>query len=142
MTQGRSPAIAGWLGGSSEGARRDFAKDKGIARVFALALLLACAALFFPVASANGNSMASEARYEGVATCAGSTCHGRAEGNGAVVRQDEISTWQSPSSQSGAHSRAYAVLAGRRGQQIADSLGLGKATQAPACLGCHATYAA
>mgnify|MGYP001796569543 CR=1 FL=1 len=141
MTQGRSPAIAGWLGGSSEGARRDFAKDKGIARVFALALLLACAALFFPVASANGNSMASEARYEGVATCAGSTCHGRAEGNGAVVRQDEISTWQSPSSQSGAHSRAYAVLAGRRGQQIADSLGLGPATQAADCLGCHATFA-
>ncbi|MDY7099032.1 MAG: multiheme c-type cytochrome [Pseudomonadota bacterium] len=85
--------------------------------------------------------MQSGARYEGVATCAGSTCHGRAEGNGAVVRQDEISTWQEPSSQSGAHSRAFAVLAGRRGQQIADSLGLGRATQAPACLGCHATYA-
>ncbi|MEM6858586.1 MAG: multiheme c-type cytochrome [Pseudomonadota bacterium] len=85
--------------------------------------------------------MASDARYEGVATCAGSTCHGRAEGNGPVVRQDEISTWQEPSSQSGAHSRAYAVLAGRRGQQIADSLGLGPATQAPDCLGCHATFA-
>ena len=79
-------------------------------------------------------------RYEGVATCAGSTCHGRAEGNGAVVRQDEIATWQEPSSASGAHSRAYAVLAGRRGRQIADSLGIGPATSSPACLGCHATY--
>ncbi|MEO0463448.1 MAG: multiheme c-type cytochrome [Pseudomonadota bacterium] len=85
--------------------------------------------------------MSGNARFEGVASCAGSTCHGRAEGNGAVVRQDEIATWQEPSSQSGAHSRAYAVLAGRRGQQIADSLGLGRATEAPACLGCHATFA-
>ena len=98
-------------------------------------------ALLYPLASANSNSMSSSARYEGVATCAGSTCHGRAEGNGPVVRQDEIATWQEPSSQAGAHSRAYAVLAGRRGQQIADSLGLGAATQAPACLGCHATFA-
>jgi len=98
-------------------------------------------ALVYPGTSANSNSMSSTARYEGVATCAGSTCHGRAEGNGAVVRQDEIATWQEPSSQSGAHSRAYAVLAGKRGQQIANSLGLGPATQAPACLGCHATYA-
>jgi hypothetical protein len=106
----------------------------------AACLVLVLAAVF-PAGSANSNSMASGARYEGVATCAGSTCHGRAEGNGAVVRQDEISTWQNPASQSGAHSRAYAVLAGRRGQQIADSLGLGPATQAADCLGCHATFA-
>lgn len=88
----------------------------------------------YPAATAIGNGT-----FEGVASCAGSTCHGRAEGNGAVVRQDEIATWQEPSSQSGAHSRAYAVLAGRRGQQIAASLGLGNATSAPECLGCHAT---
>lgn len=94
-----------------------------------------CLLLAVPATIANGNTT-----YEGVASCAGSTCHGRAEGNGAVVRQDEIATWQEPSSPSGAHSRAYAVLAGKRGQQIASSLGLGKATQAPACLGCHATY--
>lgn len=91
---------------------------------------------FFPASQASGN-----ARYEGVATCAGSTCHGRAEGNGAVVRQDEIATWQEPSAPSGAHSRAYAALAGRRGLQIAASLGLGAATSAPACLGCHTTFA-
>lgn len=97
--------------------------------------VLALAALY-PASGAIGNPT-----FEGVASCAGSTCHGRAEGNGAVVRQDEIATWQEPSSPSGAHSRAYAVLAGRRGQQIAASLGLGAATQAPACLGCHATYA-
>lgn len=99
------------------------------------ALLALGLAAIYPASGAIGNS------FEGVASCAGSTCHGRAEGNGAVVRQDEIATWQEPSSSSGAHSRAYAVLAGRRGQQIAASLGLGPATQAPACLGCHSTYA-
>ena len=91
-------------------------------------------------ASAPGNAQGGGARYEGVATCAGSTCHGRAEGNGEMVRQDEIATWQEPSSASGAHSRAYAALASPRGRQIAASLGLGAATSAPACLGCHATY--
>ena len=79
-------------------------------------------------------------RYVGVATCAGSTCHGRAEGNGAVVRQDEIATWQEPSSVSGSHSRALAVLDSLRGRQIAATLGLGEASSEPACLGCHATF--
>ena len=97
--------------------------------------VLALAALY-PASGAIGNGS-----FEGVASCAGSTCHGRAEGNGAVVRQDEIATWQEPSSASGAHSRAYAVLGGRRGQQIAASLNLGDAQKAPACLGCHSTNA-
>ena len=108
------------------------ARRRGIVRV---AAVMALAALY-PASGAIGNGT-----FEGVASCAGSTCHGRAEGNGAVVRQDEIATWQEPSSPSGAHSRAYAVLGGRRGQQIAASLGLGNAQQAPACLGCHSTYA-
>lgn len=103
-----------------------------LAALFGALMLIA----LLPSSQASGNS-----RYEGVATCAGSTCHGRAEGNGAVVRQDEIATWQEPSSASGAHSRAYAALAGERGRQIAASLGLGPATAAPACLGCHATFA-
>jgi hypothetical protein len=77
--------------------------------------------------------------YEGVASCSGSTCHGRAEGNGAVVRQDELAHWQDPSSPGGAHSRSYDALASARGMRIAAALGLGAATSAPACLGCHAT---
>lgn len=103
---------------------------------------LALAALLFSDAltPAEAQAQGGSGRYEGVATCAGSTCHGRAEGNGEVVRQDEIATWQEPSSPSGAHSRAYAVLGSPRGRQIAASLGLGAATSAPACLGCHATY--
>jgi hypothetical protein len=78
-------------------------------------------------------------RFEGVASCAGSTCHGRAEGNGAVVRQDELRLWQEPSSRSGAHSRTYAGLISPRGERIATTLGLGTPGSAPACLGCHAT---
>ncbi len=80
-------------------------------------------------------------RYEGVASCAGSTCHGRVEGNGAVVRQDELRLWQEPSQRSGAHSRAYQALLSPRGQRIASTLGLGGAGSAAACLGCHATPA-
>ena len=79
--------------------------------------------------------------YQGVASCAGSTCHGRNEGDGKVVRQDELRIWQEPSSKAGAHSRALAVLATERGQRIATALGLGKATSAEACLGCHSTFA-
>ncbi|WP_442896944.1 multiheme c-type cytochrome [Erythrobacter sp.] len=106
-------------------------RQSAILRIVAAVGLVAA----YPAATASGN-----ATFEGVASCAGSTCHGRAEGNGAIVRQDEIATWQEPSSASGAHSRAYAVLTGRRGQQITRTLGLGDATRAEECLGCHATY--
>ena len=74
-------------------------------------------------------------RFEGVASCAGSTCHGRNEGDGKIVCQDELRTWQEPSSKSGAHSRAFNVLASRRGQRIASALDLGKATSAFGRLG-------
>lgn len=75
----------------------------------------------------------------GVASCAGSTCHGRMEGDGKVVRQDELMRWQEPSTPGGAHSRAFAVLGGARSRQIAATLGLGDPASAPACLGCHST---
>ena len=102
-----------------------------------LAALLAFATL---AGLAAGAAIAA-GRYEGVASCAGSTCHGRAEGNGAVVRQDELRLWQEPSSRGGAHSRTYAALVSPRGQRIASTLGLGAAGSASACLGCHATPA-
>ncbi|MGX7951570.1 multiheme c-type cytochrome [Tsuneonella sp. HG249] len=90
---------------------------------------------------AAGAAYAAGGQYMGVASCAGSTCHGRAEGNGAVVRQDEIATWQEPSSSTGAHSRAYAVLSSLRGRQIGATLGI-EATSSGECLQCHATPAA
>ena len=79
--------------------------------------------------------------YVGVASCAGSTCHGRSEPNGKIVRQDELMLWQSPSSHAGAHSRAWRVLAEPRAKAIAARLGIGEASSAAMCLGCHATDA-
>lgn len=105
-----------------------------------LPVVLAAYLLADNIGPAGAQAANNAGRYEGVATCAGSTCHGRAEGNGEVVRQDEIASWQEPSSATGAHSRAYAALASPRGKKIAANLGLGPATSAPACLGCHATY--
>lgn len=107
------------------------------AGTLALAVLtLAVLAALTPFGSALA---ATTVQFEGVATCAGSTCHGRMEGNGAVVRQDELMRWQEPSTQGGAHSRAFSVLSSARAQGIARTLGLGDATSAPACLGCHST---
>ncbi|MCW3837389.1 cytochrome c family protein [Sphingomonas canadensis] len=106
------------------------------------ALALAAAILFAAVSAAIGAASAgapAAAGFEGVASCAGTTCHGRMEADGAVVRQDELMRWQEPSSPGGAHSRAFAVLSSRRGKQIAATLGLGDPSAAPACLGCHAT---
>lgn len=122
--------------GSSTGrtlARRIHARPAWLRTLFVVALLLAGLA-HFSAADATG-------RVEGVASCAGSTCHGRAEGDGKVVRQDELMRWQEPSSRGGAHSLAFSALSSNRGQRIAASLGLGAATAAPACLGCHATPA-
>ena len=107
----------------------------GAAALFALILLLRpvdAQALQPAVSVAPGN-------YVGVATCGGSTCHGRSQGDGPHVRQDEIMLWQDPATPAGAHSRAYAVLREPRARAIAERLGLGEATGAPACLGCHAT---
>ena len=127
----------------ARGARAALPAQRGkLLRLLPMLAILVAGAL----ALATGLAPTSEVqaqdayRYTGVASCAGSTCHGRSEGNGAVVRQDEIATWQSPSGVSGAHSRAYAVLGSRRGRQIAASLGLGDPQSAESCLGCHATY--
>jgi hypothetical protein len=104
----------------------------------AAALLLALAVFLSPA----GAQQNSGAHYVGVATCSGSTCHGRSEANGVVVRQDELRLWQDPSSPAGAHSRAWRVLTEPRARAIAARLGIGEAASAPMCLGCHATPAA
>ena len=75
--------------------------------------------------------------HEGVATCNGSNCHGRPVSSGLVVRQNELVSWQDPSSKTGAHSRAWRALTEPRGQAIAGRMGIGPAQHAAACLGCH-----
>lgn len=93
-------------------------------------------------ASAATESAASRAVHEGVASCAGSSCHSRQVESGVTVRQNELITWQDPSSQAGAHSRAWRVLTEPRAQAIARKMGIGPAQQAKECLGCHADPAA
>ncbi len=119
------------------GGRRNIAIGLGaLALLAGLTLLL----LFRPVTAAavvvQGQSSAS---YVGVASCGGTTCHGRSEADGPVVRQDEILLWQDPSSAAGAHSRAWAVLGEPRSRAIAQRLGIGDPASAEMCLGCHAT---
>ena len=116
--------------------RRKMWRGRDALRLFALLAVLVMALWLH---SSSAAAVGQGGRYEGVASCAGSTCHGRTEGDGKVVRQDELRIWQEPSDQSGAHSRAFAALGSARGQRIAATLGLGSAAAAPACLGCHAT---
>jgi Cytochrome c554 and c-prime len=105
----------------------------------AASLLLALAVFLPPVGAAE--QAAAAGHYIGVASCAGSTCHGRSEADGRIVRQDELRLWQDPSSPAGAHSRAWSVLTEPRSKAIATRLGIGEAASAPMCLGCHATPA-
>ena len=106
--------------------------------VVALALLIA-AILTHPTAafSIAPAPPAPAGGATGVASCAGSTCHGREEPTGAVVRLDEIRIWQDESSPAGAHSRAWRVLGDARARSIAARLGIGDPQSAPMCTGCH-----
>ncbi|WP_439533907.1 multiheme c-type cytochrome [Polymorphobacter sp.] len=77
------------------------------------------------------------AMHLGVASCGSSTCHGRQEATGPRVRQNELMTWQDPASLTGAHARAWSVLAGARGQAIARRLGIGNPQASAECIACH-----
>ena len=109
-----------------------------------LALLLAAAmlvaSLLVAAPAARSNTVISGAHL-GVASCAGSTCHGRMAGDGVVVRQDEIARWQEPSTQGGAHSRAFAILSSARSLTIGRNLGISDPSTSSTCLGCHSSAA-
>ena len=117
-------------------------------RIIALAgLCLMLALLAVGIGQYGGQSAAQaalpgDATHLGVASCSGSTCHGRSEADGKIVRQDEILRWQEASSPTGTHSRTLAILSEPRSQQIAKRLGIGSAAAAPMCLGCHSENAA
>lgn len=106
---------------------------------------LAALAAVFGVALGTGNANDATAAaaqstantHVGVASCGGSTCHGRQEADGVIVRQDEILQWQDPATQSGAHSRAYAVLGEARALRIAREMGISNPAGEAMCLGCH-----
>jgi hypothetical protein len=101
--------------------------------------LFAFLLLFF---AATAQAADAPGTHEGVATCGGSTCHGRLAPTGKDVRQNELITWQDTTSAAGAHSQAWQVLNRARAQKIAQRLGLGPAQDAKDCLGCHGEPAA
>lgn len=104
-----------------------------------LCLGLAIVAILIAFGSTPSTAQpADSATHMGVASCSGSTCHGRQEGDGAVVRQDEIKLWQEESTAGGTHSRALRLISGPRGRDIAARLGIGDPTASKTCLGCHA----
>lgn len=152
LKQNKQGCIADYFGTASAMAGRtgEAVQMKFIAQIrwdwrllsaFSLCVSMALLALALGTSPANtpaNAALPNDAMHLGVASCAGSTCHGRSEPDGKIVRQDEIMRWQEPSSPTGAHSRAYAILSGERSQAIARRLGLGSATSAPMCLGCHA----
>ena len=101
------------------------------ARWFAAALALV---------SGVGSGLASAtplAVHEGVASCGGTTCHGRQEATGPRVRQNELLTWANPASVTGAHARAWSVLKAPRAQAIGARLGIDDVAQSRECLACH-----
>lgn len=135
-TNGHRQLGSAELGGKVSG-RLSFVCGVLGAAVLGVALLFLAMTGTAEQAVASSSSAATGNVHVGVASCAGSTCHGRSEPTGKVVRQDEILHWQNASSKTGAHSRAYAALASARGQAIAAKIGIGPATSAGECIGCH-----
>ncbi|WP_324749824.1 multiheme c-type cytochrome [Sphingomonas sp. LY54] len=120
-------------------------RTRNSAIMFLATALLCALAMAFVLRPGPATATAQAQRggsLVGVASCGGTTCHGRSEADGKIVRQDELMIWQDEASPSGAHSRAWRVLAEPRSRAIAQRLGIGEATSAPMCLGCHATPAA
>ncbi|ODU21038.1 MAG: hypothetical protein ABS87_08170 [Sphingomonas sp. SCN 67-18] len=118
-----------------------------MATAIAASLCLAMAGLALAFALLQGGAPAvaaqsTEAIHMGVASCSGSTCHGRQEADGRVVRQDELMRWQEESTPGGAHSRAFRTLTEPRSRAIAARLGIGDPASAAMCLGCHSDPAA
>ena len=116
------------------------AKASRVVGALAVALAVALSATgLFAVRAANAAPESASTRgvHEGVASCAGSTCHSRQVDSGINVRQNELITWQDPSSVAGVHSRAWRVLTEPRSQAIARKMGIGPAQNAKQCLGCH-----
>lgn len=76
-----------------------------------------------------------EGQHLGVASCAGSTCHGAtAPVAGTNVQLNEYVTWVRRDK----HAKAYEILLSEESRRIARNLGIGEAHTAKMCLDCHA----
>ena len=100
-----------------------------------LLVRLAAALLLLLTADAFAAEDMTGDKHLGVASCAGSTCHGSTRPFvDSRIRQDEYFIWQ----RKDAHARAYNTLRSTRSQAIARKLGLADAASATRCLACHA----
>lgn len=90
-------------------------------------------ALMLALGSAHAATGKGEAKHEGVASCAGGTCHGATAPLGDHgIRQDEYFIWQKQD----VHGKAYLALAGEKSRQIGLRMGLDP-LRASSCLSCH-----
>jgi len=114
-----------------------------LSAVVGMAVLALSAAGPNPAWSQTPNSQtpqtsARDGIHLGVASCAGSTCHGAIERlKGSSVPQNEYITW----TRRDKHAKAYSVLFDERSKRIARNLGLPDAHTAQICLDCHADNA-
>lgn len=101
--------------------------------------LLVVAQAIFAVVAVNAAPLPSDAKHLGVASCAGSTCHGAVKPIGKYeIRQDEYFIWQ----RKDAHAQAHKLLLEGRSDRISRNLGWGKAAEADGCLVCHTDHIA
>ncbi len=76
-------------------------------------------------------------RYEGVGTCASSSCHGSVKTKlSSFINQNEYQIWFNHD----AHSLAYKDLFSSDSKKIAEHLGISNPEKDSLCLSCHATY--
>ena len=99
------------------------------------------AAALGAASSVHADDPSNHATHLGVASCAGSNCHGALMPlKNTSVGQDEYEIWSQEADEHriDKHHRAYAVLLGDLGARIARNLGLPDAATAKECLDCHA----
>ena len=125
---------------------RIFGWKRGFQSSLTLSLSLACSVALaqsapsvVPLHSllrASGEAMQPvNAKYVGPGSCSAGACHGEIQAMHLTrVLQNEYSTWVTADK----HAQAYTSLTGLLGRQIASTLKIGPAENAPRCLVCHA----
>lgn len=92
---------------------------------------------FFLTSISNAAMLPAEyARiHNGVASCAGSTCHGSVrQFEGSNILHNEFITW----TREDRHAKAYQTLLNKESKRIAQKLGIGAPHTEAVCLDCHA----
>jgi hypothetical protein len=94
-----------------------------------------CGGLLLLIAPGAGAQQPAIGTHLGVASCAGSNCHGASEPlENSSVMQNEYTIW----SKQDRHRKAYAVLLEPRAIAMAKALGYPDAANQKICLDCHA----